>query len=120
EFLAAIDDIRKKKGIPQKPELSADEIMRRYMAAMINEGAKVVEEGIALRPLDVDVVMLAGYGSPRYRGGPMKYADMRGLDKVLADIHEFGKEDPDFWKPAKLIEDLVAKGQNFSSLNGAE
>ena len=120
EFLAAIEDIRKKKGIPQKPELSADEIMRRYMAAMINEGAKVVEEGIALRPLDVDVVMLAGYGSPRYRGGPMKYADMRGLDKVLADIREFGKEDPDFWAPARLIEDLVAKGQNFASLNGAE
>ncbi|MCO6188318.1 3-hydroxyacyl-CoA dehydrogenase NAD-binding domain-containing protein [Rhizobium sp. L1K21] len=118
EFLAAIEQIRKEKGIPQKGELSSDEIMRRYMAAMINEGAKVVEEGIALRPLDVDIVMLSGYGSPRWRGGPMHYADTIGLDKVLADLNEFAKEDPVFWKPAKLIEDLVAKGENFSSLNG--
>ncbi len=118
EFLAAIERIRQEKGIPQKGELSADEIMRRYMAAMINEGAKVVEEGIALRPLDVDIVMLSGYGSPRWRGGPMHYADTIGLDKVLADLNEFAKDDAEFWKPAKLIEDLVAKGENFASLNG--
>jgi hypothetical protein len=60
--------------------------MRRYMAAMINEGANVVHEGIALRPLDVDVTFIAGYGFPRHRGGPMKYADTVGLPRVLADI----------------------------------
>ncbi len=119
EFLAAIERIRQEKGIEQKGELSADEIMRRYMAAMINEGAKVVEEGIALRPLDVDIVMLSGYGSPRWRGGPMHHADERGLANILADLNEFAKQDPVFWKPAKLIEDLVARGENFASLNKA-
>ena len=93
--------------------------MRRYMAAMVNEGAKVVEEGIALRPLDVDVTFLSGYGFPRFRGGPMKWADMQGLDKVLADIREFAKEDALFWKPAPLLEKLVAEGRDFESLNKA-
>ena len=84
-----------------------------------DEGAKVVEEGIALRPLDVDVTFLSGYGFPRFRGGPMKYADMVGLDRILADINEFAKEDALFWKPANLLQKLVAEGRNFDSLNQA-
>jgi 3-hydroxyacyl-CoA dehydrogenase len=91
--------------------------MERYMAAMINEGAKVLEEGIALRPVDIDIVQLTGYGHPRWRGGPMKYADMQGLDKVLASIRKFEKEDARFWKPAQLLVDLVDKGETFDSLN---
>jgi 3-hydroxyacyl-CoA dehydrogenase len=116
EVLAIVDAERAKKGITPR-SFSADEIMRRYMAAMVNEGAKVVAEGIALRPLDVDVTFVAGYGFPRHRGGPMKWADMTGLDKVLADIQAFAKEDPLFWKPAPLLEQLVAEGRNFDSLN---
>ena len=105
------------KGIDPKP-LDEDAIMRRYMAAMINEGARVVEEGIALRPLDVDITMLYGYGFPRWRGGPLKYADMIGLDKVLDDIRELREvKMPDFWQPAKLLVDLVERGENFDSLN---
>jgi len=77
----------------------------------------VLEEGIALRPLDIDVTFLFGYGFPRWRGGPMKWADMQGLDKVLADIREFAKEDALFWQPAPLLEKLVAEGKNFDSLN---
>ncbi|WP_439587138.1 3-hydroxyacyl-CoA dehydrogenase NAD-binding domain-containing protein [Hydrogenophaga sp.] len=116
EVLAILDEERDKKGIiPRK--FTPEEIVRRYMAAMINEGARVVEEGIALRPLDVDVTFLAGYGFPRYRGGPMKYADMVGLDTVLADLQEFSREDPLFWKPAALLERLVAEGKKFESLN---
>ena len=118
EVLAIVDAERAKKGITPR-SFSADEIMRRYMAAMVNEGAKVVAEGIALRPLDVDVTFVAGYGFPRHRGGPMKWADMTGLDKVLADIQAFAKEDPLFWKPAPLLEQLVAEGRNFDSLNKA-
>ena len=91
--------------------------MRRYMAAMVNEGANVVAQGIALRPLDVDVTFLYGYGFPRHRGGPMKYADMVGLDKVLDDIREFAKADPLFWQASPLLERLVAEGKNFDSLN---
>lgn len=116
EVLAIVDAERAKKGITPR-SFTADDIMRRYMAAMVNEGAKVVAEGIALRPLDVDVTFVAGYGFPRHRGGPMKWADMTGLDKVLADIQAFAKEDPLFWKPAPLLEQLVAEGRNFDSLN---
>ena len=118
EVLAIVDAERAKKGITPR-SFSADDIMRRYMAAMVNEGAKVVAEGIALRPLDVDVTFVAGYGFPRHRGGPMKWADMTGLDKVLADIQAFAKEDPLFWQPAPLLEQLVAEGRNFDSLNKA-
>ncbi len=84
---------------------------------MINEGAKVLEEGIALKPSDIDVTFLFGYGFPRYRGGPMKYADMYGLDNVLADLREFEKENPKFWKPAQLLVDMVEKGETFDDLN---
>ena len=116
EVLAIVDAERKKKGITPRA-FSHDEIMRRYMAAMVNEGAKVLEEGIALRPLDIDATFLFGYGFPRWRGGPMKWADMQGLDKVLADIQEFAKEDALFWQPAALLQKLVAEGKNFDSLN---
>lgn len=116
EVLAIVDAERAKKGVTPR-QFTADEIMRRYMAAMVNEGAKVVGEGIALRPLDVDVTFISGYGFPRYRGGPMKWADMQGLPKVLADIEAFAKEDALFWKPAPLLQKLVAEGKDFESLN---
>lgn len=116
EVLAIIDAERQRAGITPRT-FTPEEIMRRYMAAMVNEGANVVAQGIALRPLDVDVTFLYGYGFPRHRGGPMKYADMVGLDKVLDDIREFAKEDPLFWKPSPLLERLVAEGKNFDSLN---
>jgi 3-hydroxyacyl-CoA dehydrogenase len=89
------------------------------MAAMINEGANVVHQRIALRPLDVDVTFLYGYGFPRHRGGPMQYADTVGLDKVLADIREFAQQDPVFWQPSPLIVDLVERGATLASLNHA-
>jgi len=114
--LAIIDAERARAHI-QPHALTPEQIVRKYMAAMINEGANVVHEGIALRPLDVDVTFVHGYGFPRYRGGPMKYADMVGLDKVLADIQEFAKQDPLFWKPSPLLVQLVKDGQNFDSLN---
>ena len=90
------------------------------MAAMVNEGANVVHEGIALRPLDVDVTFVAGYGFPRHRGGPMKWADMTGLPQLLADIEAFAKEVPLFWKPSPLLKKLVAEGRDFNSLNKGE
>ncbi|EEA02936.1 3-hydroxyacyl-CoA dehydrogenase NAD-binding [Burkholderia sp. H160] len=118
EVEAIIDAERKRAGITPR-SFSDEEIMRRYMAAMINEGANVVHEGIALRPLDVDVTLLYGYGFPRYRGGPMKYADSVGLPTILADIREFAKEDPLFWRPSPLLIDLVERGVDFASLNTA-
>lgn len=116
EVLAIIDTERARAGIAPR-SFSNPEILRRYMAAMINEGANVVHEGITLRPLDVDITLIHGYGFPRYRGGPLKYADQYGLPQVLADIREFAKEDPLFWKASPLLVQLVERGENFDSLN---
>ncbi|HBS50532.1 MAG TPA: 3-hydroxyacyl-CoA dehydrogenase [Rhodobacteraceae bacterium] len=116
EVMPLIEAERKEQGITRR-DFSDDEIVRRYMAAMVNEAAKVVGEGIARRPLDVDVTLLYGYGFPRYRGGPMKWADMQGLEGLLEDIRTWGKEDPVFWQPAPLLEKLVSEGRNFEDLN---
>lgn len=97
-----------------------DEIQRRYMCAMVNEGAKVLGDGIAARPLDIDVTLVAGYGFPRFRGGPMKWADLTGLPTVLADLERFAESDPDFWAPAPLLRQLVSEGRDFDSLNTGE
>ncbi|GAB4259274.1 MAG: 3-hydroxyacyl-CoA dehydrogenase NAD-binding domain-containing protein [Pararhodobacter sp.] len=107
---------RARKGIAPRSFTDA-EIVERYMAAMINEGAKVVGEGIARRPMDVDVTLLYGYGFPRFRGGPMHYADQIGLAKVLATIEEAGKSGDLIWEPAPLLKQLVAEGRSFDSLN---
>ncbi|WP_394688892.1 3-hydroxyacyl-CoA dehydrogenase NAD-binding domain-containing protein [Hoeflea sp.] len=101
---------------PQRT-FTQEEIQRTYMAAMVNEAAKVVGEGIARRPLDVDVTLLYGYGFPRWRGGPMKWADTVGLPALLQDIKEWSKADPYFWQPAPLLEQLVADGRCFADLN---
>lgn len=117
EVLEIIAQERAAKGI-QPAEMSDQDIIDRYMAAMINEAARIVGEGIAQRPLDVDITLLNGYGFPRWRGGPMQYADTVGLEKVLNDIKTYQKEDDYFWQPAPLLEQLVAEGKTFSSLNG--
>ncbi|MFT6022381.1 MAG: 3-hydroxyacyl-CoA dehydrogenase [Ascidiaceihabitans sp.] len=96
---------------------TADEIVRFYMAAMVNESAKVVGEGIARRPLDVDMTLLFGYGFPRYRGGPLKWADIVGLDGLLGDIKSYAKDDAEFWAVAPLLEQLAASGKKFDTLN---
>ncbi|CUH87866.1 Fatty acid oxidation complex subunit alpha [Phaeobacter sp. CECT 5382] len=107
---------RAEQGISPRV-FSDEEIISRYMAAMVNEAAKVVGEGIARRPLDVDMTLLFGYGFPRYRGGPLKWADIEGLDKILANIKSYAKEDDFFWQPAPLLEQLVAEGRTFDDLN---
>jgi 3-hydroxyacyl-CoA dehydrogenase len=114
--LQIIDAERARANI-QPRALTPEQIVRKYMAAMVNEGANVVHQGIALRPLDVDVTFVHGYGFPRHRGGPMKYADMVGLENILADIQAFAKQDPLFWQPSPLLLQLVKDGKNFDSLN---
>lgn len=113
---AMIDAERAEQGITPR-DFTNQEIVRRYMAAMVNEAAKVVGEGIARRPLDVDMVLLFGYGFPRYNGGPLKWADIQGLDGLLEDINAYAEEDSYFWDPAPLLQQLVAEGRNFDSLN---
>ncbi|TMV07576.1 3-hydroxyacyl-CoA dehydrogenase [Ruegeria sediminis] len=116
EVLPLIEAERAEQGISPR-EFSDEEIVRRYMAAMVNEAAKVVGEGIARRPLDVDVTLLYGYGFPRYRGGPLKWADLQGLPGLLDDIRKWAAEDAYFWQPAPLLEQLVAEGRTFDDLN---
>jgi 3-hydroxyacyl-CoA dehydrogenase len=83
---------------------------------MINEGAKILEEGKAIRASDIDVVWVNGYGWPVYRGGPMFYGEQVGLDKVLAKMKEFQAELGDDFKPSALLERLVAEGKGFKDV----
>jgi len=116
EVLAIVEHERARAGVTART-FGNEEIMRRYLAAMINEGANVVHQGIALCPADVDLTLVAGYGFPRERGGPMQYADTVGLDKVLADIRAFAQQEPLFWQASPLLVELVARGAKFDSLN---
>ncbi|MFN3953499.1 MAG: 3-hydroxyacyl-CoA dehydrogenase NAD-binding domain-containing protein [Pararhodobacter sp.] len=119
EVEAMIAEERERRGIVPRA-FSDAQIVERYMAAMINEAAKVVGEGIARRPLDVDMVLLFGYGFPRWRGGPLHHADALGLPQVLATIRAAAAEDAWFWQPAPLLERLAAEGGSFASLNEEE
>lgn len=111
-----IEAERVEKGYADK-KIGDDEIVRRYLAAMVNEGAKELEEGIAQRPVDIDMVFVFGYGFPRYRGGPMKYADMYGIEKIVADMKTFSATDEKFWQPSQLLLDMAANNEKFEVLN---
>ena len=106
-------DFAAKKGINRRA-ISDDEILERCIYPMINEGAKILEEGKAIRSSDIDIVWINGYGFPVYRGGPMFYGDTVGADKVLAKMKEFQAQMGDDFKPAKLLEKIVAEGKKFS------
>jgi 3-hydroxyacyl-CoA dehydrogenase len=96
--------------------VSDQEILERCIYPMINEGAKILEEGKAIRASDIDVIWVNGYGWPVYRGGPMFHADTVGLDKVLEAMRRYEQIHGADFKPARLLEDLVAQGRKFSDL----
>jgi 3-hydroxyacyl-CoA dehydrogenase len=102
------------------PRKIADrEIVERCIYALVNEGARIVEDGIALRASDIDIVYLTGYGFPLYRGGPMHYADTVGLFNVIRAMRRFaasGRGDPSFWQPAPLLARLAAEGKTFNAM----
>ncbi len=98
-------------------EIDDEEIVERLIYPVINEAALLLEEGIAQRPSDIDVILANGYGFPRYRGGPMHLADTIGLDKVYRRLCEFCDQMGDlYWKPAPLLESLVKEGKGFKDL----
>lgn len=106
--------------VPQL-DISDEEIIERLLYSMINEGALILEEGIAYRSSDIDIVFCHGYGMPRYRGGPMQYADAVGLDKVVAAMEKYRKRYGDlYWKPAPLLAKLAASGQSFTQWSSAK
>ncbi|HEY8948015.1 MAG TPA: 3-hydroxyacyl-CoA dehydrogenase NAD-binding domain-containing protein [Rhizomicrobium sp.] len=110
-----IEEFRKKSGVNSR-SISDEEIVERCIYPMINEGAKILEEGKALRASDIDIVWINGYGWPVYRGGPMFYGDTVGLDKVLAKMKEWQAQMGDAFKPSALLEKLVAEKKKFSDL----
>ncbi len=114
-----IEQHRKALGITPR-KISDEEIVQRLVYSLVNEAAHLLEEGIASRPSDIDMVYLTGYGFPIHRGGPMHYADFTGLFNVAEAMKRFAKnphDDASFWQPAPLIQRLIAEGKTFADLN---
>jgi 3-hydroxyacyl-CoA dehydrogenase len=111
-----IEDHRRELGIAPR-KISDDEIVHRLVYALVNEGAHILEEGIASKASDIDMVYLTGYGFPLHRGGPMCYADTQGLFNVVQAMKRFAanpRDDASFWKPAPLLAKLAAEGKSFT------
>jgi 3-hydroxyacyl-CoA dehydrogenase len=106
-------------GTPQR-QITAEEITDRCLYALVNEGARILEEGYALRASDIDIIYLNGYGFPAHRGGPMWYADTVGLKKVLARVEEFHREHGELWEPAPLLKQLAGQGKTFADWGKTE
>ncbi|HEY6331930.1 MAG TPA: 3-hydroxyacyl-CoA dehydrogenase NAD-binding domain-containing protein, partial [Blastocatellia bacterium] len=103
-------------GIKQR-QIPAEEIVDRCIYALVNEGARILEEGYALRAVDIDIIYLNGYGVPAYRGGPMWYADTVGLKKVYVRISEFHQQHGELWEPAPLLKQLAEEGGSFDKFS---
>ena len=116
EVVAMIDKHRLSLGITPR-KIPDEEIVQRLVYSLVNEAAHILEEGIASKASDIDMVYLMGYGFPIYRGGPMLYADQVGLFNVVQAMHRFAKnplDDANFWKPAPLLARLAAEGKTFN------
>ena len=101
----------------QRREIGGDEIIERTMYALVNEGARILEEGYALRAVDIDIIYINGYGYPAWRGGPMWYADTVGLKKVFDRIVEFHAQHGELWQPAPLLKLLAEQGKTFADFD---
>jgi len=111
-----VEEHRKTLGITPR-KISDEEIVQRLVYSLVNEAAKIVEEGIASKASDIDMVYLTGYGFPLWRGGPMCYADQQGLFNVVQAMKRFARnphDDASFWQPAPLLARLVAEGKSFT------
>ncbi len=116
EVQELINNEAKALGIKQR-SIGENEIVERCIYGLIVEGARIIEEGIVYRSSDIDLVWINGYGFPRFRGGPMFYADRLGVDKVYAKICDFSERfGPLYWEPPKLLQELAEKGRRFSEL----
>jgi 3-hydroxyacyl-CoA dehydrogenase len=100
-----------------KRQISPEEMVDRCIYALVNEGARILEEGYALRSVDIDIVYLNGYGFPVYRGGPMWYADTVGLKKVYDRVSEFHQQHGELWEPAPLLAQLAKQGGTFANFD---
>jgi 3-hydroxyacyl-CoA dehydrogenase len=112
EVEALIVESARQQGITRRA-IGDEEILERCLYPLVNEGARILEEGIALRASDIDVVYLHGYGFPRYRGGPMFWADSIGLRKVCEGVLAFHRAHGEHWTPAPLLRRLAEQGKSF-------
>src|SRR5271168_4023887 len=101
------------EGIPQR-QILPDEMVERCIYALVNEGARILEEGFALRAVDIDIIYINGYGFPSYRGGPMWYADAVGLKKVYERVRQLEAQHGEAWQPAPLLKELAEQGKTFA------
>ena len=113
EVQALIESKARAVGVERR-QISDEEILQRCMYPLINEGARILQEGIALRASDIDTVWATGYGFPLYRGGPMFYADTVGLANILSTLRDFQGRFGDHWQPAPLLEQLAQQGKTFN------
>jgi 3-hydroxyacyl-CoA dehydrogenase len=118
EVLALIEEVSRERGVRRR-EIPDQEILERLLHPLVNEGARIVEEGIALRAGDVDVVYINGYGFPAYRGGPMFWGQQQGLGRVVETMRRLAATHGARWRPAALLERLAARGEGFDSLKSA-
>ena len=116
EVSSLLEEIRVEADCAGRP-FGSEEIQSRALAAMVNEAAKIIEEGIASRPSDIDVVEIYGYGFPKWRGGPMKCADETGLRALLSNMRGYAATDALFWEPSTLFAKLANDGSQFGELN---
>jgi 3-hydroxyacyl-CoA dehydrogenase len=116
EVNALLGKWRAESGIPQR-QIPSEEFVDRCIYALINEGARILAEGYALRAVDIDIIYVNGYGFPAYRGGPMWYADIVGLPKVYQRISEFQQQHGELWAPAPLLKDLAETGKTFAEFD---
>ena len=116
EVESLIERTAKQAGIARR-SVSNEEILERCIYVMINEGARILDEGFAQRAADIDTIYNTGYGFPAYRGGPMWYADTIGLRKIYDRVVEFHRQHGDYWKPAPLLERLARDGQTFAAFD---
>jgi len=119
EVDALIEKTAIEAGIPRRG-VTGEEIIERSIFVMINEGARILEEGHAQRAADIDVIYCTGYGFPSYRGGPMWYADTVGLKRVYDRVREFHQQFGDVWEPAPLLQRLAAAGSTFAEWDRAK
>ncbi len=119
EVEAIIQAVSKELGIERRA-IGDEEIFERCLYSMINEGAKILDEGIALRASDIDTVWINGYGFPPHRGGPMFYADTVGLSKIYGTLQQFATKLGGVWKPSTLLEKLAKENRTFASLDAGK
>ena len=115
---ALIVEESRRAGISRRA-FSAEEIEARALAAMVDEAVRILGEGVAERPSDIDLVMIHGYAFPRWRGGLMHHADRVGLPEILRRVEGYAAEDPKSWQPGELMRRLVREGRTLADLDKA-